>query len=347
MLPVEMTAFAENMRRFWLPVALAAVVLLAGCGRQREVGFAGRTMGTAYHIKVVAPVFQSTGNLAEKIEARLAAVNLSMSTYLPESEISRFNGVAEAGKPFCISADFRQVMAEAGRLFQLTGGAWDGTVAPLVELWGFGRGPKPAPLPSGARIAAALEMVGFDRIGRDKEGCLSKTDARVTLDLASIAKGFGVDAVAAVIHAAGYTDFLVEIGGEVYASGRRLDGRPWRVGINQPDPAAGADSVYRAVSLTDRAFATSGDYRNFFVKDGVRYSHLLDPRTGYPVTNGVVSASVIADTCTFADGLATALTVMGPESGLALVNRIHGVECLIVVQAADGRLIDHPSAGFR
>jgi thiamine biosynthesis lipoprotein len=169
----------------------------------------------------------------------------------------------------------------------------------------------------------------------------------VTLDLSSIAKGYGVDQVAAVVRRAGFADFIVEIGGEVYAAGSRRGGGPWRVGINRPRSDASPDEVYRVAPLRDAAFATSGGYRNFFARDGVRYSHILDPRTGRPVANGVVSVSVRAPTCTLADGLATAVIVMGLESGIALLERLPDVEGLVVVETREGRLEDHPTSGFR
>ena len=339
-----MTALSPK-RWIWLPV-MAAVFFMAACSMKTTDRFAGRTMGTTYHIQVVASRFQPTAYLAERIQARLAEINRSMSTYLPDSEISRFNAMGTAPERICVSGDFFQVLAVAADLFRLTGGAWDGTVAPLVNLWGFGPAPQKGAAPAGQAIARVLEQVGFDRILTDPDGCLSKSTPEVTLDLASIAKGYGVDAVADLIRNEGFQDFLVEIGGEVFASGRRPDGNAWRVGINRPDPSAPANQVYRALSLTGKALATSGDYRNFFIQNDVRYSHLIDPRSGYPVGNGVVSASVIAPTCTLADGLATALAVMGPEAGLALVNTIDGIDCLIVVHDAQGRLVDHASSGF-
>jgi len=144
----------------------------------------------------------------------------------------------------------------------------------------------------------------------------------------------------------GFEDFIVEIGGEVRAGGVRRDGRPWRVGINRPRPDAAPDEIYRVAFLRDEAFATSGDYRNYFARDGVRYSHVLDPRTGRPVTNRVVSVSIRAPDCTLADGLATAVMVMGAEAGLALVERLDDVEGLVVVETPAGGLEDHPSTGF-
>jgi thiamine biosynthesis lipoprotein len=270
-----------------------------------------------------------------------------MSTYRPDSEISRFNRSNDPGAAFAVSADFLQVMNVAGRLYRLSDGAWDGTVYPLVSLWGFGAAEAAGRVPSEAEIQDLLPRVGFDKIRVSPSGFLSKTVAGVTLDLASIAKGFGVDQVAAVVREAGVENYLVEIGGEVYAAGRRADGRRWRIGINRPSARAPLNAVYRVVELQDRAFATSGDYRNFFVYEGVRYSHVIDPRTGRPVANGVVSVSVVSDTCTLADGLATAVMVMGPRAGVDLVERIPNTECLVVIETPQSGLRDIASSGFR
>ena len=148
-----------------------------------------------------------------------------------------------------------------------------------------------------------------------------------------------------LIRTNGIENFLVEIGGEVFASGLRKDGKQWRIGINRPQKDAPYDQVFKVLTLQDKAFATSGDYRNYFEIDGKRFSHILDPNNGYPVTNGVVSVSIMSDTCTFADGLATAVMVLGPEKGLKLVNSLDNTECLIVVQK-NGALNDYYSKGF-
>jgi thiamine biosynthesis lipoprotein len=321
-------------------------LMCTACLPEKELRLTGRTMGTTYQVKVVTGWFQSGAGLQREIDRRLVAVNRSMSTYDPDSEISRFNALTAVDQPFAVSDDFYKVLQAAAELHRLTEGAWDGTLDPLVNLWGFGRSGSVDQVPDEAEIREALKHVGFDRIRMHATGAISKTDAAVTLDLASIAKGYGVDVVARLIGDRGYSDFLVEIGGEVYARGRRKDGKPWLVGINRPDKAAALDEVYRAVPLTDRAMATSGDYRIFFQIDDRYYSHILDPRTGRPVGNGVVSATVVAANCTVADGLATALMVMGPQSGLALVDRLAGVEALILVRQVDGSLTDHPSSGF-
>ncbi|MDJ0990520.1 MAG: FAD:protein FMN transferase [Desulfobacterales bacterium] len=323
---------------------LAAVI---GCSNQREIRIAGRTMGTTYHVTVIGGYLTSVAKLKTAIDARLEAINASMSTYRPESEISRFNALQETGTAFAVGPDFYRVTAIGRELFDITAGAWDGTIDPLVDLWGFGRSPRPARIPGDEEIKAGLARVGFDLIDAGREGMLIKRHPRVTLDLASVAKGYGVDVVADLIRQQGFTDFLVEVGGEVFASGVRLDGRQWRIGINRPEAGAPVNQVYKVVTLQDRAFATSGDYRIFFEQDGQRFSHVIDPRTGRPVANGVVSVSVTATTCARADGLATALMIMGVTEGLKLVNALSDTECLMVVRDAEGRLVDHYSHGFR
>lgn len=328
-----------------LIILLVCEAFLLGCGQKENV-FSGRTMGTTYTVKVVSNfLWQDTGQ-HEKIDARLDEINRSMSIYIADSEISRFNQNATVGEKFRISNDFMRVMQTANKVYLLSGGAWDGTVKPLIELWGFGSAVARDKPPAAEEIKRGLKNVGFSSIRITDNCCLTKNIESISLDLASIAKGYAVDQIAELLKAGGADNFLVEIGGEVYASGHRKDGNPWKVGINVPHAESSANQVYRAISLSGRAMATSGDYRNFFEFEGKRYTHVIDPRNGYPVDNRVVSATVLADNCTLADGLATALMVMGPDKGLALVNRLDGVECLIVVLQAGGTLVDHFSKGF-
>jgi len=318
------------------------------------ITLSGKTMGTTYQVKIhPGPVRPAAGArpgfeeaLHAKIRSRLDAINRSMSVFMPESEISRFNMLKAPGESFPVSDDFLTVMQAAQRVYRLTEGAWDGTVKPLVDLWGFGASRIKKTPPKPAEIREAMATVGFHQIRISDKGYLIKEHPRVTLDLASIAKGYGVDALAALLRDMGIQRFLVEIGGEVYASGRKPNGDPWRIGINEPKPDAPANRVRRVVALRNRGLATSGDYRNFFMQDGVRYSHVIDPRTGYPVQNGVVSASVTAESCTLADALATALMVMGPEHGIRLIEGLPGVECLIIVQQREAVFKESASRGF-
>jgi thiamine biosynthesis lipoprotein len=317
------------------------------CEAQREHLIQGRTMGTTYHIKLVTGYFKGIGDLKEQIEKRLSEINQSMSTYIKDSEISRFNELRSVGARFRVSDDFMQVVKFGETIYQLSEGAWDGTVNPLVDLWGFGPTQREWIIPQVHQINALLPRIGYSHIDIVEPNVLAKNIARVTLDLNSIAKGFAVDQISRLIQTSGFNHYLVEIGGEVYAAGYRKDGKQWRVGINRPQKDAALNEVYKVVSLYNKAFATSGDYRNFFEIDGVRYSHVIDPRTGYPVSNGVVSVSIIADNCTLADGLATAIMVMGAGKGIELANRLDNVECLIIVEKPDASLVNFYSKGFK
>ena len=320
--------------------------LFAGCGFKKEVSFSGKTMGTTYSIKVVTGIFKDTKTLKNKIEMRLEEINNSMSTFRKDSEISQFNALNRSGENFYISDDFFYVVTVAKKLFTLTDGAWDGTIKPLVDLWGFGNSNNKNKIPTETKIQNALLNTGFNHIIISPNRYLVKKIGSISLDFASIAKGFAVDQMATVIKKDGIYNFLVEIGGEGYASGLRKDGKQWKIGINRPHQDAPTDQVYKVLTLQNKAFATSGDYRNFFEQKGKRFSHILDPINGFPITNGVVSVSILADTCTFADGLATAIMVMGPEKGLELVNRLDNTEGLILVRKNDETLVDYYSKGF-
>lgn len=328
------------------------IIISTGCGLRKEYEFSGQTMGTTYHIKIIAWSFSNTDELGGLIQERLDLINNSMSTYIPDSEISRFNALRKTDERFYVSDDFLNVVGVGTRIYEMTNGAWDGTVMPLMELWGFTKGYSDiyemrTDVPDKKIIEEALENIGFDKIEIYEGGYLIKRLAALSVDFASIAKGYAVDQLAVLLRDKGFDDFLVEIGGEIYAAGKRMDGKAWRVGINTPKKDASYDQVYAIIDISGQAVATSGDYRNFFEVNGTYYSHILDPRTGYPVTNGVVSVTVLADTCVFADGLATGILVMGAEKGLELVSILDGVECLIVVQESEGKLINYYSKGFK
>ncbi|MGD9083028.1 MAG: FAD:protein FMN transferase [Desulfobacterales bacterium] len=317
-----------------------------GCRFQKQVSFSGKTMGTTYRITIVTGFFKNTRALKDKIDMRLDEINKSMSTYRKDSEISRFNASNQTGEKFYISEDFFNVMTVAKHIYNLTGGAWDGTIEPLVTLWGFGNSQNKKIIPTQPEIDKLLANMGFNNIKMSSNRYLVKINPFISLDFASIAKGYGVDQVAALLRTNQIENFLVEIGGEVFAGGFRKDGKNWKIGINRPKKNAPFDQVYKAVYLQNKGFATSGDYRNYFEYEGKRFSHILDPRNGYPVNNGVVSVSIVSDTCIFADGLATAVMVLGHKKGLELVNKLDNTECLIVVQANNGTLIDYYSKGF-
>jgi FAD:protein FMN transferase len=328
-------------RQFLFSICVVTTLLATTAWSAEEQVIEGRTMGTTYHVKVVA---DSVAGLKEKIDRRLDEINRSMSVYLDDSEISRFNRFREVNVDFRISQDFLKVMKVAARVYELSGGAWDGTVNLLVDLWGFGRS-KPGTRPSTEKIKTVLADAGFDKILITDRGTLVKRTPGVSLVL-GLAHGYGVEQVSELLRRAGYRNYLVEIGGEVAGVGVREDGLPWRVGIGSPRGDEETDPVYGAITLRDQAVSTSGDYRNFFIHDGVRYSHIVDPKTGYPVSNGVVSVTIVAGDCTLADGLATAVMVMGAEKGMALIRHLKGVEGLVVVEERDGALHNYATGGF-
>lgn len=324
-----------------------ATFCLFGCMPEKEVVFSGNTMATAYNIKVVTGYFKKTAYIKDLVEKRLNEIDNSMSTYIKNSEISGFNALKNTHTKYDVSDDFLYVLMTAKYLHKITYGAWDGTIKPLVKLWGFEDRIIMKNVPEKEEIEQKLSTIGFDNIIISEKGYIRKKESRISLDLASIAKGYAVDQLAVLLKSLKIDDFIVEIGGEVYASGLRKDGKKWKVGINRPDRNASFNDVYKVVTLGNKALATSGDYRNFFEIDGKRYSHVLDPETGYPVSNGVVSVTVISDMCAFADGLATAIMVLGHEKGIELANHINDVECMIIVQGKNGDLTDYYSDNFK
>ena len=271
-------------------------------------------MGTSWHLTLPGGAAAEDA-LRGAIDAELAAINDSMSTWLEDSEISRFNRLPP-GQATTVSPRFATVLDAALAIGRASDGAYDVTVAPLVELWGFGPdGPRDG-IPPAAALAETLARVGQGKLEWDPGSRrLGKAeDAPIALDFSSIAKGYAVDRVAAMLADRGFTDYLVEIGGEMRVAGQSPRGDAWRVAVEHP--GAGSRAVARGLELMEGGIATSGDYRNFFTVDGSRYSHMIDPRSGAPVTHDVVSVTVIDESCMIADGWATALVVLGREAAL-------------------------------
>ncbi len=293
--------------------------------------FTGLTMGTSFNVKVDGDLGAGEiDRVREVIEARLDRVNRLMSTYDSTSELSRLNRHLSTD-PFSVSPDLLEVLAMAREISERSGGAFDVTVAPLVDAWGFGPGEQPPRTPDALQLAALRETVGYRRILLDRAaGTVAKTNPETVVDLSAIAKGYGVERVASDLLGLGLTRFLVEVGGELKAAGTTRDGREWRVGIELPDEATRA--LYGTVGLNDQAIATSGDYRNFLEDQGVRYAHIIDPRTGSPILLSGASVSVVHDNAAMADAWATALTVLGPVAGHELAER-EGVAALFVMRS--------------
>ncbi len=303
---------------WWRRLLLAGSVALAACAPAEEFNrAAGRTMGTEY-LATWSGGTQCTAALSQPLAAELQSVNRQMSTYLPDSELMRFNrGPAHRWTP--VSQELAGVVTLALELSRLSGGAFDVTVGPLVNLWGFGAEQRGG-LPTAGEVERARHRVGHGLLEvRRAPSALRKRRADLYVDLSAIAKGHGVDRLAGVLEKHGCGNYLVDIGGEVRVRGLSPAGGRWRIGIETPE-AGGAGGVERVLLLSEGAVATSGDYRNFRLVEGTRLGHTIDPRTGRPVAHGMASVTVVADSAALADGLATLINVLGPDDGLQFAN---------------------------
>ena len=316
---------------------VSALFLLVGCNfsepAQQTVTISGKTMGTTYNVKYLAdPEKVDAEKLKGKIEETLSAVNKALSNWDKTSEISNFNN-EQSTDWYAVSPGFVEVMEEADRISRLSGGRFDVTLAPLINIWGFG--PKnEKPDPTETEIRNALQNVGMELVEvRQSPPALKKVKPAVTINLSAIAKGYGVDKVAETLSDAGLTDYLVEIGGDLLTKGKNAEGKLWQIGIEKPDTAN--RSVHTVVPVEDAGMATSGDYRNYVEKDGVRLSHIIDPVTGRPITHNLASVTVIAENAMIADGMATALFVMGAEDGLKMADK-EGIAAFFIVRDGEG-----------
>ncbi|EOG7789779.1 FAD:protein FMN transferase [Vibrio fluvialis] len=316
----------------WL-VALASLLLLAGCEQPpQQVHLSGPTMGTSYNIKYLQQDgLPSSDDLHKEIDRLLEEVNDQMSTYRKDSELSRFNHY-QGIDPFEVSNQTATVVREAIRLNGLTEGALDVTVGPLVNLWGFGPEARPEVVPTDAELAERKANTGIHHLSVEGNK-LSKDLPHLYVDLSTIAKGWGVDVVANYIESQGIHNYMVEVGGEIRLKGLNRDGVPWRIAVEKP--TVDERSIQEIIEPGDMAIATSGDYRNYFERDGVRYSHIINPQTGRPIHNRVVSVTVLDKSCMTADGLATGLMVLGDEKGIEIAEQNH-IPVFMIVKTDDG-----------
>jgi thiamine biosynthesis lipoprotein len=324
--------------------SLLAMVIAACSPAIEQIEMSGETMGTTYTIKVVGATIDAS-ELGPRVNAVFEKINVQMSTWSPDSEISRFNR-SRASDWFEISDEFLLVLDAARRINRQTEGAFDVTVSGLVNLWGFGAPERRSKIPQADEIAALLVHTGLGAFEIDaSRKAVRKVDPEVQLDLSGIAKGYAVDLIAELLQQAGIGDFLVDIGGEIRSSGKRLDGSSWRVAIERPyGQSRSIESIEVIVPLDNAAIATSGDYRNYFEIGDKRYSHIIDPRTGNPPDNRVASVSVITGDTMTADALATGLMVMGTEKALALAAR-NNLAVMIIERDGTGSRV-FSSAGF-
>ncbi len=320
-------------------------LVIAGCSRSEGpdiLEFSGRTMGTWYTVKVVdLPAATEPEALGKLIEAELNNVNDKMSTYKQDSEVSRFNQ-APVGEPFKVSGDTFEVLSRSLEIWRLSQGAFDVTIGPLVNLWGFGPDGRPDSVPSPSDMKQAWGRVGSDGLILHMDDLEVVKQKDLYVDLSAIAKGYAVDRVAEALEDAGVRRYLVEVGGEIRAGNSKAQNLSWHVAVEKP--ALDRREVHKVIKLDNASMATSGDYRNFFEKDGKRYSHTIDPRNGRPVDHQLVSASVITPSCADADAWATAMMVLGPDLGLQVAEANNLAVYMILKQGED--LITRHSPAF-
>ncbi len=321
-------------------------VLLSACARESGPDvrhFSGNTMGTTYNITVVSEPGErltfDDETLQAKIDEQLRLINRHMSTYIDDSELMLFNA-AEANVWHAVSEPMAEVLRISQQVSVASGGAFDVTVGPLVNLWGFGPLFTDDQVPEPEAIADMLGRVGYTKL--ELEGTWARKSDELFVDLSGVAKGYGADWLADFLAQQGLRNYLVEIGGDLRAVGVNPRGQPWRIAIEKPSLAR--SGVVAVASLDNRGMVTSGDYRNYFEADGRRYSHTIDPSTGYPVDHNLVSVTVVADTAALADAWATALMVLGPEAGMIVAEREQ--LAVFMILSEEGELIERQSPSF-
>jgi thiamine biosynthesis lipoprotein len=299
-------------------------------------------MGTTYHVKVVGTPAQIDAEAIRRtIDEVLATIDLEMSQYRPDSAIARFNA-SRSTDWIEVPRGLAQVVELAHRVSERSAGAFDVTIAPLVDAWGFGADGEPTSLPTQTRIAELRERTGYRRLHvRLLPSALRKEVDTLTIDVNGVAPGYAVDVLASYFNAMGLRDFMIDIGGEVLARGHNASGAPWRIAVERPQD--GDPSPFVVVDLSDRSITTSGEYRHYFERDGRRYSHTIDPRSGYPIES-YGSVAVVGATSLEIDAWATALNVLGPIDGLAMANK-NGIAAMFIV-VENGKLVAHKSKMF-
>ena len=327
-----------------LSVWLACCMMLTACDKTppKPVEMTGEALGTTYSIKIVDfPSNYSVEQLHQKLRTVITSVDHMMSIHRDDSEVSRFNSYSTSDW-IKTSPELFKVVEEAQRISQLSGGAFDITLAKVIDLWGFGESMRESVIPPQAEINEALANSGYHLLKVSQQNqSIKKTIPGLGLNLSAIAKGFAVDEVARALLNEGVESYLVEIGGEIRTKGKKAPGNPWRVAIEKP--GFYQQGLFKIIELEDQSLATSGDYRKFFEIEGKRYAHTISPETGYPVDNGIASVSVIDSSCMTADALATAFVSMGFEKGSLLAEK-HQLAVLWILRSGDELVVKRSTA---
>lgn len=312
---------------------LMSALMLLGCDTSpKQMSLSGETMGTYYLIKYIEQDnLPPASKIQSQVDLLLEQVNQQMSTYRKDSELSQFNQ-QKTDAPYPVSQALTKVVNEAIRLHHLSQGALDITLGPIVNLWGFGPEGRPDIVPTDEQIAKRRSMTGMNYLAV-QDNQLIKKHPDLYIDLSAIAKGYGVDAVADYLNELGLNNYLVDIGGELKLKGKNANQQWWRIAIEKPTNQQ--QSVQEIITPKNMAVATSGDYRNYFEQDGIRYSHTIDPHSAKPINHKLVSVTVLDKSCMSADGLATAFMVMGQHKALALANQ-NNIPAFFIVKTENG-----------
>ncbi|MGV8827456.1 MAG: FAD:protein FMN transferase [Breznakibacter sp.] len=315
---------------------LLLLLLLSSCNQKEYYRNEGYIFGTTYHI-----VYEYDKDVHDTIRARFNAYDASMSTYNKASLISRVNR-NETNVPDSL---LTAVIMKAQELNALSDGGFDITIAPLANAWGFGFSKADSITPE--LIDSLLQFTGMHRM-RLENGKIVKDDPRIMLETSAVAEGFGVDYVGLLLESLGIDNYMVEVGGEVRMKGKNPKGNKWNIGIDKPidDPTAQNREIQEILSVTDCAVSTSGNYRKFFIKDGKKYSHTIDPKSGYPVSHNLLSTTVVAHDCISSDGLGTTFMVLGFEKGMALAESLPNVEAYFIFADTTGQVKTAMTSGF-
>lgn len=298
----------------------------------------GTTMGTIpYSIKYMAG---EADNYQIQIDSLLGAFNQSLSTYIPSSEISRFN---QQDSISFESTFFYPVLEMSEEMYENSGGAYDPTIGPLVNAWGFG--PEKKSSLDSAKVDSLLNVVGFDQISFNKK--FATKPSHTYLDFSASAKGYALDVIAQFLEARMITDFMIEIGGEVRCQGQNENNAVWKIGIEKPEMGQSAGNPFAIAFVNNRSLATSGNYRNYYVEDDKIIAHTISPFTGYTVSHTLLSASIFAPNCTLADGYATACMVVGLDEAIKMIEKLNGIDAFFIYSGEDGSLKSYATAGIQ
>jgi len=325
-------------------LSILIFVFTINCGEKQPIQISGETMGTTYQITIINNSIKKVDviQLQKKVDSLLIEINNIFSTYIESSELTQFNNQLST-MPINVSSEFAELYEKAVNISISSNGSFDFTVLPLVNLWGFGPEFTISKIPSNEEIVQILNYSGIDKLEFGNNS-LSKKNQHTQIDFSAIAKGWGVDQTALLLNDLGFENYMVEIGGEVIVSGLNNFNSKWTLGLSTPENSA--SELYATMNITNEAVATSGSYNNYFTLENIDYSHIIDPKTGYPIKHDLVSATIVALDCATADAIATGVMVKGFNEGLKWINSLPEIECLLVKITASGEYITGKSRGF-